>query len=97
MAVKRDHTVLNNRILDEKQSFYMRRLLLFVYQSQEVHLFRPSLGFLVEARRDFKTGEDKRHFLAEVHIKFFRRPHELQNKRHHLFCIYFLTYPTKGG
>jgi hypothetical protein len=27
-----------------------------------------------------KTGKDKRHFLAEVHIKFFRQPHELQAK-----------------
>jgi hypothetical protein len=34
-----------------------------------VHLFRPTLGFLVEAEP--KTGEDKRHFLAEVHTTFF--------------------------
>jgi hypothetical protein len=33
--------------------------------------------------RGLRTGEDiKRHFLAEVQIKFFRRPHELQSKRH---------------
>jgi hypothetical protein len=30
-----------------------------------VHLFCPSLGFLVEAEPRLKTGEDKRHFLAE--------------------------------
>jgi hypothetical protein len=36
-----------------------------------VHLFRPSLGFLVEAQVRLKTGEDKRHFLAEVHTTFF--------------------------
>jgi hypothetical protein len=35
----------------------------------------------------------QRHFLAEVHIKVFRRPHELQNKDiigkiTNLFCIY---------
>jgi hypothetical protein len=41
-----------------------------VYQGQKVHLFPPSRGFLVEASRDLKTGEHKRHFLAEVHIKF---------------------------
>jgi hypothetical protein len=46
---------------------------IFVYQSQKVLLFRPSLSFLTEAQ--------PRHFLAEVRIKFFRRPHELQSKR----------------
>jgi hypothetical protein len=39
-----------------------------------VHLFHLSLGFLVEAQ------PRTRHFLAEVHIKFFRRPHVIQNK-----------------
>jgi hypothetical protein len=53
-----------------------------------VHL----LGFLVEAQRDLKTGEDKRHFLAEVHIKFFRRPHELQSKRHDSKNYKFILY-----
>jgi hypothetical protein len=28
--------------------------------------------------RGLKTGEDKRHFLAEVHINFFKRPHDKQ-------------------
>jgi hypothetical protein len=37
-----------------------------------VRLFRPSLGFLAEAQPRLKTGEDKKHFLAEVHIKFAR-------------------------
>jgi hypothetical protein len=31
-------------------------------KAQKVHLFRPSLGFLVEAEQ--KTGEDKGHFLT---------------------------------
>jgi hypothetical protein len=54
----------------------------FVYQSQRVLLFRPSLSFLTEAQPRLETSEDKRHFLAEVRIKFFRRPHA------NLFCIY---------
>jgi hypothetical protein len=33
--------------------------------------------FLAEAQPRLETSEDKRHFLAEVHIKCFRRPHEL--------------------
>jgi hypothetical protein len=56
---------------------------LFVYQDQEVHLFGPSLSFLAEAQPRLETGEDKSHFLAEVHINSFRRPHKLQSKRHH--------------
>jgi hypothetical protein len=48
-----------------------------------VHLFRSRLGFPAEAQPRLETGEDKKHFLAEVHMKFFRRPHELQSKRHH--------------
>jgi hypothetical protein len=41
-----------------------------------------------------KTGEDKRYFLAKMHVKFFKRPHELQpkdifGKITNLFCIYF--------
>jgi hypothetical protein len=42
--------------------------------------------------RDLKTGEDKRPFLVEVHIKFFRRSHELQNKRHHWKNYKFILY-----
>jgi hypothetical protein len=53
-----------------------------------MHLFRPSLGFLVEAQ----PRRDKRHFLPEVHITFFRRPHELQNKRHHWKNYKFILY-----
>jgi hypothetical protein len=34
----------------------------------------------------------KRHFLAEVHIKFFTRPHELQNKRHPWKNYKFILY-----
>jgi hypothetical protein len=48
-----------------------------------VHLFRPSLGFLAEAQPRLDNREDKKHFLGEVHITFFRRPYELQSKRHH--------------
>jgi hypothetical protein len=42
-----------------------------------VHLFRSSLSFPAEAQPRLQISEDKRHFLAEVHIKCFRRPHEL--------------------
>jgi hypothetical protein len=54
---------------------------------------QPSLSFLAEAQPRLKTGEDKEHFLAEVHIKFFKRPHELQSKNFigkitNFFCIY---------
>jgi hypothetical protein len=40
---------------------------------QQVHLFRPSLGFLAEAQPRLETGKDKRHFLGEVHIKISRQ------------------------
>jgi hypothetical protein len=36
-------------------------------------------SFLGEAQ----PRRDKRHFLVEVYITFFRRPHERQSKRHH--------------
>jgi hypothetical protein len=36
-----------------------------------VHIFRPSLNFLTEAQPRLEKCEDKRHFLAEVHINFF--------------------------
>jgi hypothetical protein len=35
-----------------------------------VHFFCPSVSFLVEAQPRLKTSENKRHFLAKVHIKF---------------------------
>jgi hypothetical protein len=49
-----------------------------------------------EAQPRLENRRGQRHFLAEVHIKFFRRLHELQNKRHtyvigkitNLFCVY---------
>jgi hypothetical protein len=41
-----------------------------VYQSQKVHLFRPSLSFLAEAQPRLEIGADRRHFLAEMHINF---------------------------
>jgi hypothetical protein len=48
--------------------------------------------FCPRRNRGSKTGKDKRHFLAEVHINFFRRPHELQSRHFgkitNLFCIY---------
>jgi hypothetical protein len=63
-----------------------------VYQGQKVHLFRSSLSFLAEAQPRLKTGDDKRHFLAEMFIKFFKRPHELQSKRHHWKNYKFILY-----
>jgi hypothetical protein len=56
-----------------------------------VHLFRPSLSFLAEAQPRL-TDEDKKHFLAEVHIKFSRRPNELQSKKHHWKNYKFILY-----
>jgi predicted RNA methylase len=41
--------------------------------------------------RGLKTDEDKRHFLGEVHNKFFRRPHELQSKFIYKFILYLPT------
>jgi hypothetical protein len=35
-----------------------------------VHLFRPSLGFLVEAQPRLKTGEGKRHFWQKCTLNF---------------------------
>jgi hypothetical protein len=58
-----------------------------VYQGQKVHLFRPSLSFLAEAQPRLKTSEDKRHFLAEVHIEFFKL---LNKSRFFLFAIQLL-------
>jgi type IV secretory pathway VirD2 relaxase len=55
-----------------------------------VHLFRPSLGFLAEAQPRLDNREDKKHFLGEVHITFFRRPYELQSKLEKL-QIYLVT------
>jgi hypothetical protein len=54
-----------------------------------VHLFRPRLSFLAEAQPRLEN----RHYLAEVCINFFWRPHELQIKNiigkiKNLFCIY---------
>jgi hypothetical protein len=58
-----------------------------------VHLFRPNQGFPVQAQPRLKTDEDKRHFLAEVHIKFLRQPHELQSKTLlEKLQIYFFKY-----
>jgi hypothetical protein len=60
-----------------------------------VHLFRPRLSFLAEAQPRLETGEDKRQFLAEVYIKFFRRPHELTTKEKTLLeklKIYFVFF-----
>jgi hypothetical protein len=64
-----------------------------VYQGQKVYLFRPSLGFLAEAQ--LKTGDDKKHFLAEVPIKFLGdhtscKAKDITGKITNLFCIYFL-------
>jgi hypothetical protein len=58
-----------------------------------VHIFVRVWVFWPRRSRGLKIGQDKRHFLAEVHIKFFRLQHELQSKKHHwqiinLFCIY---------
>jgi hypothetical protein len=59
-----------------------------------VHLFRPRLSFLAEAQPRLEN----RHFLAEVYIKFFRRPHRTNYKEKNiigkiknLFCIFFYS------
>jgi hypothetical protein len=57
-----------------------------------VDLFLPSLSFLAEAQPRL---ENRRGQKAQVHIKFFRRPHELQRKRHHWKnCIYHFQIHT---
>jgi hypothetical protein len=57
-----------------------------------VHLFHLSLSFLAEPQPRLEISEHKRYFLAEVHIKFFRRPHELQSKKHHCKNYKFILY-----
>jgi hypothetical protein len=59
-----------------------------MYQGQKAHLFRSS--FLAEEQPRLENRRRR----AELHITFFRRPHELQNKDiigkiTNLFCIYF--------
>jgi hypothetical protein len=59
------------------------------------------VGVWAEAQPRLKTGEDTKHILAEVHINFFRRPHELQSKQHHwknykfILYLFFLKYVDK--
>jgi hypothetical protein len=59
-----------------------------MYQGQKVHLFRPSVSFPAEAQSRLEAGEDKRHVLGEVHIKFFRQLHIY-------FVITFFKYVDK--
>jgi hypothetical protein len=52
-------------------------------------------GFLAEAQPRLKTDEDRRHFLTEVHIEFFRRLHELQTKNRYIYklsTIFFIVF-----
>jgi hypothetical protein len=56
-----------------------------------VHLVLSCLGFLAEAQPRLETGEDKRHLLADVHIKFFRRPHE-HHWKNYKFILYHLIF-----
>jgi hypothetical protein len=58
-----------------------------MYQGQKVHLFRPSVSFPAEAQSRLEAGEDKRHVLGEVHIKFFRRPHITSFKKLHIYFV----------
>jgi hypothetical protein len=66
-----------------------------MYQGQKVHLFRPSLGFLTEAQPRLKTGEDERHFLAEVHILFLDDRTNYKQKTS--FVANLLNIPTDGA
>jgi hypothetical protein len=62
----------------------------FASEKQKVHLFRRTLGFLAEAQPRL-TSEGKKHFLAEMHIKFSRRQYEVQTgKIANLFCIKYV-------
>jgi hypothetical protein len=57
-----------------------------------VRLFHPSLGFLAEEQPRLENKRrQKARFWVEVHIKFFRRPHEHKaiGKITNLFCVYF--------
>jgi hypothetical protein len=57
-----------------------------------VYLFRPSVSFLAEAQPRLENRRGKTHILEEVNIKFFRRPHELQSKRHYSKNYKFIVY-----
>jgi hypothetical protein len=57
-----------------------------VYQGQKVHLFRPILSFLAEARPRLQIGEDKRHSLPIIDFVGFvanllKRPIGAQGQR----------------
>jgi hypothetical protein len=62
---------------------------------------RPKVHFFVRVwvfsprRSRGLTGEDKRHFIAEVHIKFFKWSHELQSKRRHWKNYTFIYNPRE--
>jgi hypothetical protein len=57
-----------------------------------VLLFCPSVSFLAEAQPRLENRRRQKAILAEVHIKFFRRPPELQSKRHHWKSYKFILY-----
>jgi hypothetical protein len=54
-----------------------------VYQGQKVYFFRSSVIFAGRGAAEAEQAWSKRHFLAEEHNKYFRRPHKLQSKEHH--------------
>jgi hypothetical protein len=60
-----------------------------VYQGQKVHLSRRSLA---EAQPRLENKRGEKALFGEVHINFFRRPHELQSKRHHWKNKFINTY-----
>jgi hypothetical protein len=55
----------------------------FVYQGQKCIFFVRVRVFWLRRSRGFKTSEDERPFLAEVHIKFLERTNYIQSKIHH--------------
>jgi hypothetical protein len=76
------------------EEFIKTNIIIICVSSPKSASFCPSLGFLAEAQPRLETGEDKRHFLAEVHIHFFKRPRKLQSKIHtssEKLQIYFVS------
>jgi hypothetical protein len=56
---------------------------LFVHQGQKVHLFCSNLNYVAEAQPRLDNRRGQKALFDRGHIQFFRRPHELQSKRHH--------------
>jgi hypothetical protein len=92
MASANDTNKISNVLpLPSILKIHHRLKYLFVYRGQKV----LSLRFLAEAQPRLKTGEDKRYFLAAVHIKFLDdctnyKAKDIIGKNTNLFFLYLL-------